>query len=184
MDSRNGRVGLSDVISTLVILVVAVLLAGLATYYGVNTTTTKSSYEAVTFDYEHVWVNSTGTVSAFLVQENGGRDILIDRITVRTIESSWSDIYYYRVPVNTKIRSDMNLTSSALLTGPSVTIGGKQYTRASGDLPLKSGGEMLFYVKNPGYIGVDDIGTMANINIFSVNAEYSIEVNVESATTQ
>ena len=120
MDPRIERVGLSDVISTLVMLVVAVLLAGLATYLGVNSTTTKSSYEAVTFDYEHVWVNSTGSVAGFLVQENGGRDILIDRITVRNIEASWSNIYYYRVPINTKVMQDMNLTSSAMTLPPNL----------------------------------------------------------------
>ena len=182
MDLKK-RSGLSNVVSTLVVLVVAVLLAGLVTYFGVNTTTTRTSYESLQFDSEHVWVNGTGCVAAARVQAVGGKDLLIDKITVRTRDCPWSNVYYYRVPANTEISNDMNLTSSALLTGASVTLFGKTYIQATDDLPLTSGGEVLFYVKNPGYIGIDDIGTIVNINVFTNNAEYVIEINVESATS-
>lgn len=130
-----------------------------------------------------MWVNGTGCVAAARVQAVGGKDLLIDKITVRTLDCQWSNVYYYRVPLNTEISNDMNLTSSALLTSASVTLFGKTYIQATDDLPLTSGGEVLFYVKNPGYIGVDDIGTIVNINIFTNNAEYVIEINVESATS-
>ena len=182
MDLKK-RSGLSNVVSTLVVLVVAVLLAGLATYFGVNTTTTRTSYESLQFASEHVWVNGTGCVAAARVQAVGGKDLLIDKITVRTLDCQWSNVYYYRVPANTEISNDMNLTSSALLTGASVTLFGKEYIQATDDLLFTSGGEVLFYVKNPGYIGIDDIGTIVNINIFTNNAEYVIEINVESATS-
>lgn len=182
MDLKK-RFGLSNIVSTLVVLVVAVLLAGLATYFGVNTTTTRTSYESLQFDSEHVWVNGTGCVAAARVQAVGGKDLLIDKITVRTLDCQWSNVYYYRVPLNTEISNDMNLTSSALLTGASVTLFGKEYIQATDDLLFTSGGEVLFYVKNPEYIGIDDIGTIVNINIFTNNAEYVIEINVESATS-
>ena len=74
------RHGLSDVVSTLIIIVVAVLIASVATYYSVNTTTTRSSYEALTFDKQHIWVNSTGCVTAFRVKAVGGKDLLIEKI--------------------------------------------------------------------------------------------------------
>ena len=177
------RFGLSNIVSTLVVLVVAVLLAGLATYFGVNTTTTRTSYEALQFDSEHVWVNGTGCVAAARVQAVGGKDLLLDKITVRTRDCPWSSVYFHRVPANTEISNDMNLTSSASLTGASITLFGKEYIQATEDIPFTSGGEVLFYIKDPGYIGVDDIGTIVNINIFTNNAEYVTEINVESATS-
>jgi len=113
----------------------------------------------------------------------GGKDLLIDKITVRTHDCHWSNVYFYRVPVNAEISSDMNLTSSASLTGASVTLFGKEYIQATEDIPFTSGGEVLFYIKDPGYIGVDDIGTIVNIKVFTNNAEYGTEINVESATS-
>jgi len=184
MDLKKEKKGMSEVVSTLIMLVVAVLLAAVASFYGINTTTTRSTYEAVQFANEHIWCNSTGAVAAFQVQAVGGKDILIDKIEVRTIEVDWSNVYFYRVPTTSEINSDMNLTSSALLTGSSVTISGKLYNQATRDIELISGGEILFYIKDPGYIGIDDIGTTSNIKAYTNNAEYVTEINIESATNQ
>jgi len=87
------------------------------------------------------------------VQAVGGKDLLIDKITVRTLECDWINVDFHRVPLNTENSNDMNLTSSASLTGANVTLFGKTYIQATDDIPLISGGEILFYVKDPGYIG-------------------------------
>jgi len=181
MDLKK-RFGLSNIVSTLVVLVVAVLLAGLATYFGVNTTTTRTSYESLQFDSEHVWVNGTGCVAAARVQAVGGKDLLIDKITVRTRDCPWSNVYYYRVPSGTTIGGDFNVTSYSNLSGASVTIDGKAYTQASSDMPLISGGELLVYVKGPGNVNVNDIGTTVSFSVFPGISQYITECNVESAT--
>jgi hypothetical protein len=183
MDLKN-RHGLSDVVSTLIIIVVAVLIASVATYYSINTTTTRSSYEAITFDKQHIWVNSTGCVAAFRVKAVGGKDLLIEKIDIRKIDSSWSDVYFFRVPTGIEIISDLNLTSSAYLTGPSVSLFGRTYNRALEDIPLISGGEILFYIKNPGHIGIDDIGSRATIRVSTNNPRYFTEKNIETSTSQ
>jgi len=175
--------GLSEVVSTLILLVVAVLLAAVATYYATNITLTRTEIEEIRFSKEHVWVNSTGAVAAFKIQNLGGKDILIDKITVRGVESAWSTVWFYRVPSGTSITGDMNVTSYDLLTG-SPTISGEEYSVASADIPLVSSGVLLVYLKGPDNIQVDDIGTTVSIAIFSNNAQYITECNVESATSQ
>ncbi len=180
---RDKR-GLSQVVTTLIILVVSVLLAGVVTYYATNITMTRTEQEEVSLSKQHIWVNSTGAVAAFKLENLGGKDILIDKIEVRGVESSWSTVYFYRVPSGTTITADMNVTSYANLNGSSVTIDGKSYSQASEDIPLVSGGVILFYIKGPDNISVDDIGKTVSITVYTMNGQYIVECNVESATTQ
>jgi len=58
------------------------------------------------------------------------------------------------------------------------------YETTAADLPLVSGGEILFYIKNPGYIGVDVIDSTTVIKVITNNAEYVTEKNIEIATSQ
>ena len=176
--------GLSEVVSTLILLVVAVLLAGVVAYYATNITTTRTETEALQFATAHVWVNSSGAIAAFKLQNLGGRDILIDKFTVRGVSSDWTDVFVYRVPSGDSITGDMNITLySGLVDG--VTIDGKDYSNATAtDIPLISGGELLVYIKDPDNIQLDDIGTTVSMSVHTNNAQYITEVNVESATTQ
>ena len=181
-EKRNK--GLSEVVSTLILLVVAVLLAAVATYYATNITLTRTAMEEVRFSKEHVWVNDTGAVAAYKLQNLGGRDILLDKVAVRGVESAWENIYYNRVTSGTSVTGDMNITSWDTLTGTTVTISGRNYTQSTGDIPLISSGVLLIYIKSPDNIQVDDIGTTVSINVFTNNAQYITETNVESATSQ
>jgi len=180
---RKNR-GLSEVVTTLILLVVGVLLASVVTYYATNITMTRTQMEEVRFSKEHVWVNETGAVAGFKLQNLGGRDILMDKFSVRSVESHWSNIYIYRVPSGSEIFGDVNVTSYARLTGASVMIDGHNYTRAVSDVPLVSGGEVIVYVKGPENISLDDLGTTVSISCTTNNAEYITECNVESATEQ
>ena len=183
MVKHYKRNALSEVVSTLILLVVAVLLSGVIAYYATNITTTRTATEEIQFATAHVWVNSSGAVAAFKLQNLGGRDILIDKFTVRGVSSSWSDVWLYRVPTGTSVSGDMNITSYAGLTG-SPSIDGKTYDVSAADIPLVSGGELMVYIKDPDNIQVDDIGTSVSMAVFTNNAQYITEVNVESATTQ
>ncbi len=180
---KNSR-GLGEVVSTLILLVVAVLLTTVVAYYATNVTMTRTEMEEVRLTDDHVWVNSSGAVGAFKLQNLGGRDLLIDKFSVRGVDSAWSDIYYYRVPSGTVIMGSLNITSHASLTGSSVLIDGKNYTQSDADIPLISGGELLVYVRSPGNIQQDDIGTTVSISVTTKNAKYINECNVESATDQ
>ena len=176
------RRALAQVVTTLILLVVSILISGIAVYYSVNIISTRIQTEEVRLSKQHVWVNSTGAVGALKVQNLGGRDILIDKMEVRGVEAAWSNVYYYRVPSGTTIAGDLNVTSYSNLSGASVTIDGKSYTRASSDVPLISGGELLVYIKGPGNIDVNDIGTTVSFSVFTGLSQYITECNVESAT--
>ncbi len=178
------RKGLSEVVSTLLLLVVAVLLSTVATYYATNITMTRTESEQMSFSKAHVWVNSTVAIGAFKIQNLGGKDILIDKISVRGVEEAWTDVYYNRIASGTAFTSDLTICNYAAMTGSSYSHAGKTYTQASGDLPLISGGEILIYIKGPDNVQIDDIGVGVSVSIHSSNAKYITEVNVESATTQ
>ncbi|MCW3990212.1 MAG: hypothetical protein NWE88_09080 [Candidatus Bathyarchaeota archaeon] len=176
------RRALAQVVTTLILLVVSILLSGVVVYYSVNLISTRVQTEEIRLSKQHVWVNSTGAVGAFRVENLGGRDILIDKMEVRGVESGWSNVYYYRVPSGTTIGGDFNVTSYSNLIGAGVTIDGKNYTQASSDIPLMSGGELLIYVKGPGNVDVNDIGTTVSFSVFTGLSQYITECNVESAT--
>ena len=177
----RGRKGLAQVITTLMLLVVSVLLSGVAIYYSVNMVQVRMQTEEVRLVKEKVWVNSTGAVAAFKVQNLGGRDILIDKIQVRGVEEPWMDIWYYRIPQGTAVNGDLNVTSYTILTG-SPTIDNRTYTMASNDIPLASGYDLLIYIKGPDNVQLDDIGTTISISLHTANTQYITECNVRSAS--
>jgi flagellin-like protein len=179
----RGKKGLSQVVTTLILLVVAVLLAAVVTYYATNVTMVRTEQEELQLSKAHVWVNETGAVAGFKIQNLGGKDILIDRFTVRGVEEDWSSVWFYRIPSGTSISGDINVTSYDNLTG-SPSIDGETYTQASDDIPLISGAELLVYIKGPDNVQLDDLGTTIAISVFTNNAQYITEVNVESATSQ
>ena len=182
--TRRETRGLSETVSVLILLVVAVLLTSVTTYYATNITLARTKGEEVRITKERVWVNGSGAVAALKIQNLGGRDILVDGIRVRGVELEWSDVYYYRVPTSTSVTGELNRTSYASLTGSGVTIDGVDYNRSNGDLPLITSGSIIFYAKGPGNVQTDDVGTTIDLSVYTNNAQYITECNVESATNQ
>jgi len=176
--------GLSQVVTTLILLVVAVLLAAVVTYYATNITMVRTETESLQLSKAHVWVNETGAVAGFKIQNLGGRDILIDKFSTRGVEEDWDDVWFYRIASDETITGDMNATNPTLLDTDPETIDTRDYEQATDDIPLVSGGELLVYIANPDNIQLDDLGTTVSIAIFTNNAQYITEVNVESATPQ
>jgi flagellin-like protein len=178
----NNRKGLSEIVSTLILLVVAVLLAAVATYYATNITMTRTENEQLQLSKAHIWVNSTGAIAAFKLQNLGGKDILMDKISVRGVDSAWSTIFVYRIPSGTTFTDDLTVCNYTDMSG-GFTHAGETYSTVSADIPLSSGSELLVYIINPDNVQVDDIGTSISLAVYTNNANYITEVNVQSATT-
>ena len=91
----KNRLALSTVVTTLIILVVSVLLAGVVTYFAINVTSTRVQEESVTMQKIHVWYDSASSAgqAAFLLINTGGRDIVINKITVRGQTADWANVY-------------------------------------------------------------------------------------------
>ena len=57
----KNRLALSTVVTTLIILVVSVLLAGVVTYFAINVTSTRVQEESLQLSKLHVWYDATNS---------------------------------------------------------------------------------------------------------------------------
>ncbi|NWG10665.1 hypothetical protein HXY33_02775 [Candidatus Bathyarchaeota archaeon] len=183
MNLLKNKKALSTVVTTLIILVVSVLLATVVTFYAINVTTTRVQEESIQIYKLHTWHNGTTFAeSAFLVINTGGRDLVLDKIAVRGQECDWADVYY--VKTQDTINDDLQYAPSANLTdGGTIQVGTTNYTfdTSTSDTILKSGWSMIVYIANPDHVSVNDIGVTVGITIFTANAQYYKEANVEAS---
>jgi len=180
----RNRKGLSTVVTTLIILVVSVLLATVVTYYAINITSTRVEEESLSVRKAHVWVDTSGDdQAAFVIINTGGRDVVLDKITIRGQEISWSNVFYN---ISSSAPSDdlSHQDETNLVDGGTITIGSTSYTleAASDDIVLPSGQSMIVYIKDPGSISRQDVGTTVGIVVFTAQAQYYKECNVEAYT--
>ncbi len=178
---RSNR-ALSTVVTSLIILVVSVLLAGVVTMYAVNITSTRTQQEQLKVPKREVWVYGNGTAFAALSIDNvGGRDVVIDKIQVRGVEATWTTVYYLRR--STALSTSLNCPNSThAWTGFTYTESTTaDFTAASVDLPLQSGDTFVVYITTPDSIGVNDIGQTIGITVFTENAQYYVECNAKAA---
>ncbi len=185
MNILKNRKALSTVVTTLIILVVSVLLATVVTFYAINVTTTRVQEENLFLTKQHVWYNTSGSwaQAAIVIVNTGGKDVVLDKVTVRGQEANWSSVYYWRTNSVT-ISNDIAVTPTQLTgTAFNITIQGtaRSFTQASDDLTLKSGYTMVIYMNNPGSIALNDVGIPVGITVFSANAQYYKETNVQAA---
>ncbi|MDH7477925.1 MAG: hypothetical protein QHH17_06050 [Candidatus Bathyarchaeota archaeon] len=187
MNLLKNKKALSTVVTTLIILVVSVLLATVVTFYAINVTTTRVQEESLFLTKQHVWYNTTGgwAVGAIIIINTGGKDVVIDKVTVRGQECPWTNVYYWRTNTVT-ISADLNVThlppsemssDDWALVLPSAD----EFKAADSDLTLKSGYTMVLYIENPDSIALNDVGIPVGITIFTSNAQYYKETNVEAA---
>ena len=179
-DFRRNRLALSTVVTTLIILVVSVLLAGVVAYFAINVTSTRVQEESVHVTKQHVWHNgTTQSQAAFLMINTGGRDLVIDKISVRGQSSSWTDVYY--TVTSDSISADLAYNAT-LSDGGNMTIDSTNYTftQASDDITVRSGYSILVYIHNPDSISVNDIGLTVGMTVHTSQAMYYKECNVQA----
>jgi len=180
-DFRRNRLALSTVVTTLIILVVSVLLAGVVTYFAINVTSTRVQEENIHMTKQHIWCTGSSTSqAAFMLINTGGRDLVIDKISTRGQASDWANVYYN---ITTDAISD-ELPYNATLEAGDITIDSTAYTfsAASVDLVLKSGYTMIIYIDSPDSISVNDIGLTVGLTVHTAQAMYYKETNVEAAS--
>ena len=175
---------LSTVVTMLIILVISVLLAATVSYFAINVTGTRMQEESVLLARQHVWFNGIEghSQAAILIVNTGGRDISVQKVTVRGQTVNWSETFYYkgRFTLTTDITYIENISEGAL-TPVSDGVGSFEgVVTVHGDLPLCTGESMLVYVKNPDSITVNDIGQTVAIDVYTSQAIYYKEANVET----
>ncbi|MCX8153806.1 MAG: hypothetical protein N3E52_05165 [Candidatus Bathyarchaeota archaeon] len=196
----KNRWALSTVVTTLILLVISVLLASVVTYFAINVVSTRVQEESLHLTKQHIWHNSTAapgtpsySLASLMVINTGGRDIVIDKLAVRGQECAWNDtttdnkkfvlfcITNDPVPEDMPYIPNFNYTSGAT---NKVKIGDKDhtFTVASNDLVLPSGYTMLIYIVNPDSITINDIGLTVSITLYTAQAMYYREANVQAIT--
>lgn len=195
----KNRYALSTVVTTLIILVISVLLASVVTYFAINVVSTRVQEESLHLTKQHIWHNATATSgsvaysqASLMVINTGGRDIVIDKLNVRGQECSWNDtttsnkqLVLYCV-TNNPISSDMTYILNFNITGTNVvTFDSSEYTFsvASSDLVLRSGYTMMIYIVNPDSITINDIGLTVSITLYTAQAMYYREANVQAVSS-
>jgi hypothetical protein len=165
-----------------------VLLAGVVTYFAINVTSTRVQEESLALTKQHIWYDAeTGqSQAAIMVINTGGRDIVIDKLTVRGQEAAWGgdtqNITY--VITDQSVSNDLKFIASEIQNHEMITITGvgtmPALSDASGDLTLQSGKTIIIYISSPDSITINDIGLTAAITIFTSQAMYYKETNVQA----
>jgi hypothetical protein len=163
----RNRLALSTVVTTLIILVVSVLLAGVVTYFAINVTSTRVQEEALSLSHEHLWVNGAGAaVGAIMITNTGGRDVVINKITVRGQECA------------TLYANPAQVATADIAYAASLPSG--LYVLVVGSIVLKSGATVGVMMASPDSIGINDIGTTAAFTVFTSQAMYYKETNIQA----
>jgi hypothetical protein len=195
----KNRYALSTVVTTLIILVISVLLASVVTYFAINVVSTRVQEESLALTKQHIWHNATATAgsvgcsqSSLMIINTGGRDVVIDKLSVRGQDCSWNDtltsnkkMVLYCI-TNDPVSADMIYVPEFNVTGTnSITFGGTTYnfTVANNAVVLRSGYTMLAYIVNPDSITINDIGLTASITLYTAQAMYYREANVQAVST-
>jgi hypothetical protein len=176
--------GLSTVVTTLIILVVSVLLATVVTFYTITKTTNRTQQESLYMSNMHVWYNTTGgwAEGAFVLINTGGRDVVLQKITARSQPTDWANVYYFTTSTATFTSLEPTVTQP---TGSSISASvnstAQDLAQASGVITLKSGYTLVVYINHPDSVGQMDVGTSIQVAVYTANAIWQQEANVEAA---
>lgn len=151
----------------------------------------------------------TYSQASIKVINTGGRDVVISKITVRGQDNAWTSYtagqpasdpqFIVYAITNQPVQTDMNFLSGLTIptadpaSSSTVTPGSLSLTPdtfpnankfafqyAQTDLVLKSGYSALIYIVNPDSITVNDIGLTVSITLYTAQAMYYQECNVQA----
>jgi hypothetical protein len=197
----KNRLALSTVVTTLIILVISVLLASVVTYFAINVVSTRVQEESLALTNTHIWLNPAAhpgdadyCMASVMVINTGGRDVVIDKVGVRGQDCAWNSnnqFIVYTITGN-PVASDMYFQSSmaaglptdpaqSFYLNPDVTSGTLYpFEYSSTNLVLRSGYTMLIYIINPDSITINDIGLTVSVTLYTAQAMYYREANVQA----
>jgi hypothetical protein len=179
----KNRTALSTVITTLIILVVSILLASVLTYFATNVVSTRVQEENLYVSKQHIWVDSDGVAQgAVMITNNGGRDVVINMISVRGQTSDWADVFSLVAATDDAgFTTDLPYLTTAPANAGTVTGFADALATTAGNLILPSGNTIVVYFNTPDSISVNDVGLTVSIAVHSAQAVYYSEVNIQAA---
>ena len=177
----KNRRALSTVITTLIILVVSILLAAVVAYYATNVVSTRVQEESLYVSKQHVWVNSLGDAeAAVMVTNNGGRDVVINKVSVRGQTSDWANVFFAIAdPELDTLTDDLAFLPVPVIADNDLGLADLAHSTTM-NLILPSGMTMVIYVNSPDSIGINDIGLTVGISLHTAQAVYYCETNIQA----
>jgi hypothetical protein len=166
-----------------------VLLAGVVTYFAINVVSTRVQQESLNLQYAHVWYSTTQSEgeAAVMITNTGGRDVVLQTVAVRGQTVLPANLFWFPVttpadlPYATQPINGTNYPISSLgWLGTSSATDFKAAGTTS--ITLTSGSTIAVYMTgSPGSITVNDVGLTIAISIFTAQATYYKETNVNAA---
>ncbi len=193
----KNRYALATVITTLIILVVAILLAGVVTYFAINVVSTRVQQESLLVSQAHIWVPATAATGAvegaLMITNTGGRDVVINQIQVRG--QPCTTVFYLDAvaadstsgALSTELTwVDPTTGGTPTLAGQTVGTGATAFTNplaaAPTNLVLPTGNTIVVYISGPDSVTINDIGLTIGFTVFTAQAMYYKETNVQAYT--
>jgi hypothetical protein len=184
----KNRKALSTVVTTLIILVVSVLLAGVVTYFAINVVSTRVQEESLNLTYQHVWYSSSQgkAEAAIMITNTGGRDVVLQNIAVRGQSVLPANIFYFAPATIADLPyiSQVAAWNTTFILPTPPGNGALNFSQTS-TITLKSGNTIAVYISGfttaPGSVTVNDVGLTIAISIFTAQATYYKETNVNAA---
>jgi|SRR5665647_2146677 len=194
----NNKYALSTVVTTLIILVISVLLASVVTYFAINVVSTRVQEESLALTSTHIWLNPEAqpgdpdySMASVMVINTGGRDVVINKVAVRGQDCAWASsgkFIVYSVtnePVTTDMYFQPDMAAGSYPATQPLQLNppnSDPYTfeYATSNLVLRSGYTMLIYIINPDSITINDIGLTVSVTLYTAQAMYYREANVQA----
>jgi hypothetical protein len=110
--------------------------------------------------------------------------VVIDSISVRGQTCAWNTVYHNKTSATPSEELPyVTPTSNGTLLGRTTTVGSTTYdlAQANSDLILKSSWSMIVYITNPDSVSVNDVGVTVGFTVFTSNAQYHKECNVDAS---
>jgi hypothetical protein len=183
--TKNTR-ALGTPVANIIVLTAAVLLTTTVVFFAVNVTNSQVQKESMYISKTHLWyVNSTNSIAAITIVNTGPTDIVLNRIVIKGLDSSWNSTTNFIIYNKTAgvPQGDLPFVSNFTNTEPAtITVGSTDCTFvvAEEGLTLKSGDTMMFYIAFPDRLMVYDLGQPVRMVISTTQAAYATEVLVQA----
>lgn len=172
-----------ETIALILVIFVGGMISGIALLQFTNGSNNASQFEEIEIKNANIWVmidQNSSQAAVFLVNE-GNTASKIKEITVRGIECSWSDVYYWTANIGS-VTGELELSANEL-SGSSVAIevDSKEqvFERAASEISLDAYQTMILYINEPSDITPQDAPAKVMLAIFTERDMYSHEISIE-----
>jgi len=128
---------------------------------------------------------NSSAVAAIMIINTGGRDVVLTKIAVRGQDVDLAtSAFYVMADTGDDLSQDLNYTANTVISASDAfggLAGTPQAPATGSNLVLPSGETMVIYINDPDSITVNDVGLTVAITVFSSQAMYYKETNVQAA---